>query len=169
MTATAKILKTATETPKELIKLIKIIKTQVLPAKCLSGSWVDAPGGERGRSRGCMWSQRFLLSSWKHRAGARRRARATPLLPACLSSQCTAVTGLAWYSPKTTMTSSLTIFNTPCENPLACCPPREATHQHYKGTWGCRHLPSPASATPAAGFTIPIGAPMLIRDQNSIT
>lgn len=41
-TATAKILKTATETPKELIKLIKIIKLQVLPRKCLSGRavWV---------------------------------------------------------------------------------------------------------------------------------
>jgi len=48
MTAITKTLTTATETPKELIQLIKISKTQVVPGKCLSRNWVDAPGGERG-------------------------------------------------------------------------------------------------------------------------
>lgn len=50
-TATAKMLKTATETPKELIKLIIIINAQVLPRKCLSGRAVWVFREERGRSR----------------------------------------------------------------------------------------------------------------------
>lgn len=81
-TATAKILKTVTETPKELIKLIKIIKTHVLPGKCLAGSWVDAPGG----AEVAHGAKGFFLAAENM---ARQSARVTPLVPACLSSQCT--------------------------------------------------------------------------------
>lgn len=148
MTAAAKILKTATETPKELIKLIKIIKTQVLPGKCLSGSWGDALGGERGRSRGCTWSQKMLLGSWKHRPGARRRARVTPPVPACVSSQRAPATGLAWYSTRMATTGSrlyLALILLPSTHPPAVLrgkPHTNTTRAHEDAdTWP--RLPQP--------------------------
>lgn len=68
-TATAKILKTATEMPKELIKLMKIIKIQVLPRKCLSGRAVSLLREERGRSREGFFSaaeNKAKRRAWPH-------------------------------------------------------------------------------------------------------